>query len=601
MKSGPLAIFYQLLGCSLLVLLSACSNDHLASNNTALSNLYLENVALDQVFQTDQTDYTASVGYLDASVNLYLDKVDSGAAITVNGSAYAAGMKLSLAEGANPINIVVTAADVKTTRTYTLDITRQSSASFAQAAYVKSLNTQNSDFFGSSVAIDGNLMAIGAIGEDSNSTGVNSFENDDGNADDSGAIYIFVRDSSGVWYPEAYLKPDVVTTQDYFGTSVALSGNILAVGSLLEDTSASDSGAVYIFVRDAEGNWSQETRLKSSNPGIGDLFGNDIALYGNTLAVGAINEDSITSGIDTSPNDTSSNYDSGAVYVFVRDNQGNWSQQAYIKASNAGAGDKFGRVALYGDTLAVGAKKEDSTTQGINTTPNDTSASYDSGAVYVFERNPVDETWSQTAYLKASNAGASDLFGGVALFNNTLAVSASLEDSNTTGVNSIPNNDGNADNSGAVYIFDKDASGNWSQTAYIKAFSTGTTHALDGFGGPAATNSSLGGALALYQDTLVVAAYHEDSSSTGIDSIANELAGDSGAAYVYTRDSNNNWTAERYIKPFNTTAGDFFGNAISLSGDSLIVGSFNESSNSLGIDGPDNEFASGSGAAYLFR
>ena len=112
--------------------------------------------------------------------------------------------------------------------------------------------------------------------------------------------------------------------------------------------------------------------------------------------------------------------DAGAVYVFIR-NGTVWSQQAYIKASNAGSGDRFGNsVALSGDTLAVGAYREESSATVINGDESDNSLT-EAGAVYVFTRS--GGTWSQQAYIKASNTGSGDRFGwSVALSGDTLAV-----------------------------------------------------------------------------------------------------------------------------------------------------------------------------------
>ena len=86
-----------------------------------------------------------------------------------------------------------------------------------------------------------------------------------------------------------------------------------------------------------------------------------------------------------------------------------WSQQAYIKASNTGGGDEFGRsVAISDNTLMVGAIGEDSNATGINGDQSDNLA-LDSGAVYVFTRSGT--VWSQQAYVKASNTGGGDVFG----------------------------------------------------------------------------------------------------------------------------------------------------------------------------------------------
>lgn len=599
MTSGPLDNLTRLILLGLLSFLVACSGDHLASNNTALSDFYLEQVPLDQIFDNTQPDYTATVGYLAASVNLHLDKVADDSTITVNGASYTDGMPLHLLEGSNSFTILVTAADGETTRPFNLSITRQSSASFAQAAYIKSLNTQAGDAFGYSVALDGNLMAIGAIGEDSNSTGVNSFENDDGNADDSGAVYVFIRDTSGTWYPEAYLKASNTGATDHFGVSLALSGSTLAVGANQEDSdssgvnstpteAAANAGAVYIFVRDDQGNWSQQAYIKASNPGASDDFGRYLDLDQDTLVVGATREDSSNSGVNGTPSDANTTDNYGAAYVFERDSNANWSQTAYLKAGNPGTGDLFGFVSLSNDVIAVGAPGENSQTQGINTTP-DNNGSFN-GAVYIFARNSQGN-WQQEAYIKSSHNLDADYFGiSVSLSGDTLAVSAAGDDNTNTGIN--PNTSfSSGQNSGAVYIYQRDAGNNWSEQAYIKASNIGTTNADDAMG-----------VVSLDHNTLAVGTYLEDSSTTGIDSVADDgVVSDSGAVYIFQRDGANTWSQTKYIKAFNTGDMDWFGLSVSVSGDALLVGALNESSNSLGIDGPDNDLAAKSGAAYLFR
>jgi hypothetical protein len=105
------------------------------------------------------------------------------------------------------------------------------------------------------------------------------------------------------------------------------------------------------------------------------------------------------------------------------------SQQAYLKASNTGQHDQYGLVtAISGDTIVVGALFEDSNATGVNGNEADNSTS-DSGAAYVFTRSGT--SWSQQAYLKASNTGASDQFGNsVAISGDTIVVGALGEDSN---------------------------------------------------------------------------------------------------------------------------------------------------------------------------
>ena len=155
-----------------------------------------------------------------------------------------------------------------------------------------------------------------------------------------------------------------------------------------------------------------------------------LPLMGILLIVGATDEGSNATGVngDQSNNDALL---SGAVYVFTR-NGTNWSQQAYIKASNTDGADEFGTsIAISGDTLIVGAFREDSNVSGVNgdQSNNDANAS---GAAYVFTRSGT--SWSQQAYLKASNAAHNDEFGIAGTIDgDTVVVGAEREDSDATG------------------------------------------------------------------------------------------------------------------------------------------------------------------------
>ena len=145
--------------------------------------------------------------------------------------------------------------------------------------------------------------------------------------------------------------------------------------------------------------------FKASNTETRDYFGQSVALSadGNTLAVGAPIESSSAAGINGDQADNSAS-GAGAVYLFRFDGT-SWAQQAYIKASNAGSGDRFGElVALSadGNTLAVGAQMEDSSATGINGDQADNSA-LEAGAVYLFRFDGT--SWAQQAYIKASNTG----------------------------------------------------------------------------------------------------------------------------------------------------------------------------------------------------
>ncbi len=404
-------------------------------------------------------------------------------------------------------------------------------------------------------------------------------------APDSGAVYVYTRDGSGVWSQQAYIKASNTDAEDVFGWSVALSGDTLAVGAQGEksattgidgdqsDNSATEAGAVYVYTRDGAGVWSQQAYLKASNTDAGDNFGVLVALSGDRLVVGAFKEASAATGIDGDQSDNSAN-DSGAVYVYTRDGSGVWSQQAYVKASNTDAADLFAfSVALSGDTLAVGAIHEKSAATGIDGDQSDNSAIF-AGAGYVYTRDGAG-VWSQQAYLKASNTDADHggVFGSsIALSGNTLVVGASNEYSAASGIDG-DQGDNSAEHAGAAYVFTRDGTGIWSQQAYIKA---SNTDAEDFFGR----------SVALSGDTLAVGSWYEASATSGIDGDQSDNnAIRAGAVYVYTRDGAGVWSQQAYIKASNTDAEDLFGRLVALSGDTLVVSARGEDSAATGIDG----------------
>ncbi|MCH8228248.1 MAG: FG-GAP repeat protein, partial [Proteobacteria bacterium] len=187
---------------------------------------------------------------------------------------------------------------------------------------------------------------------------------------------------------------------------------VLSLASLAVLTSAASQLSLIIDDSDASyplsngPSFEQQAYLKASNTDGGDFFGWSVAISGETLVVGARNEDSNASGINGDQNNDSA-VDAGAAYVFTRSGTV-WSQQAYLKASNTDIDDLFGlSVAISGDTLVVGTRREDSNASGINGDQSDNSA-IQAGAAYVFTRSGT--VWNQQAYLKASNTVKTDPF-----------------------------------------------------------------------------------------------------------------------------------------------------------------------------------------------
>jgi len=248
------------------------------------------------------------------------------------------------------------------------------------------------------------------------------------------------------------------------------------------------------------------------------------------VAVGAFLEDSNQSTIINGTNASADNgaASAGAVYVFRRTGV-DWAQEAYLKAPNAGANDRFGySVAASGDTVAVGAFREDSNQTTITngaTASADSSVPY-AGAVYVFRRTGV--TWAQEAYLKAPNTESGDEFGhSVAVSGDTVAVGAFLEASNQTTITNgtTASADNSAYQSGAVYVFRRTGV-TWAQESYLKAPN-------------AEASDQFGGSVAVAGDTVAVGASSEDSNQTtitnGATASSDNNASDAGAVYIFVR------------------------------------------------------------------
>jgi len=403
----------------------------------------------------------------------------------------------------------------------------------------------------------------------------------------------------------AYLKASNAGAGDKFGYAIAVSGDTLVVGAPLEDSnatgvngnqtnnSAGNSGAAYVFVRNGDF-WVQQAYLKASNTEALDQFGGSVAIAGDTIVVGAMNEHSDATGVNGNQNNNGANY-SGAAYVFVRSGT-NWTQQAYLKASNTQQNDGFGAsVAIAGDTVVVGAVGEDSNATGVNgdQTNNDLQSP---GAAYVFVRNGT--IWTQQAYLKASNTQEFDEFGAsVAIAGDTVVVGAY------------------AFGAGA-YVFFRNGT-TWTQQAHLSgingssvAISANTVVAGSGFVYVFVRNgttwtpqgaSFLGWSVAISANTMVLGVPYEASNATGVNGDQNNNgAPDSGAAHLYVRDGAA-WSFREYFKASNTGSNDLFGSSVAMAGNLVAVGAPLENSSATGVNGDqNNDNAAQSGAVYVF-
>ncbi|MBS0196292.1 MAG: hypothetical protein JSR77_05995 [Planctomycetes bacterium] len=445
----------------------------------------------------------------------------------------------------------------------------RSGMTWTQQARFTAADGAAGDIFGSSVAVSGDTAIVGAPADD---VGANP---------DRGSAYVFTR-TGATWTQQAQLTASDGAAADWFGYSVALSGDTAVVGAHFDDVGGIvNRGSAYVFVRSGV-TWSQQAQFIAPDSASGLFFGYSVALSGDTAVVGAS-----SMGI----------VNQGSAFVFTRSGT-TWTQQALLTATDGASGDGFGSsVALSGDTAVAGAPYDDvganfdqgsawvfsrvgSTWIGpdlkllasdgaaldvfgysaavsgdtaiVGARTDDVGASVDQGSAYVFTRSGT--TWTQQAQLTATGGAAGDQFGySVALSGDTAIVGAWTDDVGANG------------NQGSAYIFTRSGS-TWTQQAQLTA--TG------GVGG-----DQFGVSVALSGDTAIVGAFNDDVGAST----------DQGSAFVFVR-SGTTWTQQAQLIAAGGAAGDNFGVGVALSGDTAIVGAF---SDDVGANGDQ-------GSAFVF-
>jgi hypothetical protein len=187
------------------------------------------------------------------------------------------------------------------------------------------------DEFGFSVALSGNTALVGARFDSTPALGA------------AGAVYVFQDNGGNNWPQVTKLLPSDPTTSKQFGTSVAFTSNTAVIGAIGDNTNGILSGAAYIFQRDASQVWQQKEKLTASDAATEDEFGYSVGIDGNTVVVGAWQDDDPEIG-------------SGSAYLFRTDSLGSWNQVAKLRASDQEQGDAFGSAsAISGGVSLVGA------------------------------------------------------------------------------------------------------------------------------------------------------------------------------------------------------------------------------------------------------
>jgi len=557
----------------------------MVSDDARLRSLTADEGYLMPAFDPATLAYTVNVPRGSEHVTLTAVPADERATVAIDGM-----------PGEGPLAVDVPSSGI---RMIPIQVTAQSGAQATTTVlvlpelvdlttYVKASNTEAFDRFGAAVAVSGDTLAVGAPYEDSVNGGVNT-DGLDNDATDSGAVYVYVKEN-GTWRREAFIKAAYPDSFDEFGYSVALSGDTLVVGAPGDDGSiggidgdetaggADSSGAVYVFTR-AAGVWTQGAYLKAASPLSVEFLGTSVAIEGDTLVAGA-------PGHRVTLADDELVTEAGMVTVFVR-NEVFWAEQAELLSSRPSTNSDFGMdLGLSGDTLVVGAFRESSDASGVNA-PETGMGATSSGAAYVFVRSGT--SWSQQAFLKASDAAAGDYFGlSVAIAGERLVVGAPWRSQRGadpgTGIEQC----------GAAYVFARDGASWFEQTTLTAA--------------NAAADHHFGGRVAMDGELIAVGAADETGSGSGPSADPGRTgAYSSGAVYlfkpdVFTPDKRGFWYEAEYIKAPNSDPNDDFGISVALADGKLAVGASGESSSATGVNGDElDDSATASGAAYVFE
>ena len=295
------------------------------------------------------------------------------------------------------------------------------------------------DRFGVSVAVFGDTAVIGAERADGCS----------GSCADAGAAYVFVRDGAGVWSQQKKLTAGDAGAGDWFGGSVAVSGNTALIGARGDDDIDPNSGAAYVFERTGT-LWLEQQKLGASDGAWDDVFGSSVALEGTTALIGAQGDDDNGSS-------------AGAAYAFVQTG-GLWLEQQKLKANSGDHANLFGySVSLSGSTALIGAPNYDAV-DGVGKR----------GAAFVFTRS--GSVWSEQQTLSASDAAANDQLG------RSVSVSGGV------ALVGAPFNSDNGYASGSAYVYVLNGSF-WSE---FDKFTASDAMASDFFGEAVSVSGSIG-------------------------------------------------------------------------------------------------------------
>ena len=349
------------------------------------------------------------------------------------------------------------------------------------------------DRIGSSVAIHDNTAALGSVAHGA-----------------GGQVWLIERAADGSWAQLTTLVSTDLQQADLFSHSLALSDGRLIVGAPGEDANGSNAGAAYVFERQLDGSWTQAAKLLASDGFLSQDFGTSVDIDGDYAVVGA-------------PDATVGFTATGKAYVYERQPDGSWVEEAVIVANDAGNNDDFGwSVAISGGRVFVGAPQEDETAAN-------------SGSAYLFDRQP-DGSWTQTTKVWASDGTALDSFGYAVDLDGDIALAGAWLDGELgTGA-------------GAAYVYELQPDGSWPETAKL-------TDPMGNSGDHFGMSLSLSGEMAL------IGAIH--------DTVGTKVA--AGTAHIFAK-VNGLWSWLDVAGRADPVKDDHFGAAVGIHEGRMIIG-----------------------------
>lgn len=501
-------------------------------------------------------------------------------------------------------------------------IFRRQGTEWVEQAKITSPEETPGDYFGISVAIDGNTVLVG------------SHRSNEPKAD-GGSVFVFERNGE-IWNHTVKLTAPDGSNFAYFGFSIGIDADTAIIGATRDDEAGRDAGAAYVFVRNQFG-WALQAKLIGNNTEAEDNFGYAVDVDGDfaivtspkNRGIGAayiyrregtiweqkrnrirfrmmpIDLDGASSfGVSVDIKGETAVIGAtgglvgdevvGAAYVFTQNEPPFWNQHTKLVAGDRNGGDQLGAAVAIGENEVIAGA------------PLQNAGGLSSGAAYIFEQRE-DGSWIESGKLSDGETASEDQFGISVAISGNFAVSGAQQD------------DDIAPNAGAAYIFERSGT-LWLQRTKL---TTDEAKAGDLFGnavsmhggtvlvgapgvddaGPEAGAAYVfvqvndewiqqarligddlgifdrfGSAVAVYENTAIVGAHGKD-----------EVGTDSGAAYVFVRNGAS-WTQQAKLTHQDAVPGDLFGFAVSVYGDDAIIGAHQSDA-----AGPD------SGAVYLFR